>query len=233
MHHAYFYEGALAELEALAESARKEFEFVSDNNPDVQVLEFEKFGIDEARELVRTAALKSISGRALYIVGVSSISTDAQQALLKLFEEPQEGSIFVLLAPHGSVIATLRSRMLPYPVKSSRSLTSGKTAKSDLARKFLASPYAARSAEIAKLLKDEDAVKERVRDFLGALEAELYKHVRPTRSNSKEILQGLEDIAKVRSYVGDRAPAMKMLLEHLAVTLPRFDLNARLPKVEP
>ncbi|HVU80012.1 MAG TPA: hypothetical protein VHD37_01470, partial [Candidatus Paceibacterota bacterium] len=101
----------------LAEDARERFSFPNPADPDVHAIEFEKFGIDDARELVRTASLESVAGRALYIVGIASMTTEAQQALLKLFEEPQAGTVFVLLVPHGSVIATLRSRLLPYPAK--------------------------------------------------------------------------------------------------------------------
>ncbi|HVV15401.1 MAG TPA: hypothetical protein VHD55_03320 [Candidatus Paceibacterota bacterium] len=214
-HHAYIYEGPLAQLPALAESAREYFNFPEASDPDVQVAGFEKFGIEEARELVRAASLSSVSGRALYIVGVSSITTDAQQALLKLFEEPQDGTIFLLLAPYGSILATLRSRLLAYPGPEPE----GSTASSNSAKTFLASPYAARSAEITKLLKDEEAVKERVRDLLDGLEAGLHAALVKSKGK-KEIREGLEDIAKARSYANDRSPSMKMLLEHLAVSLP-------------
>jgi hypothetical protein len=227
-HHAYIYEGPLAELPQLAESARKEFGFIKTNDPDAHVLEFEKFGIDEARELVHSASLTSTSGRALYIVGVSSLSSDAQQALLKLFEEPQGGSIFVLLAPHGILLPTLRSRMLEYPrglfsQKSSGRLTpqsgrAGFQTFAPTANSFLQKNAKDRSAHIVALLKDDEMVKERIREFLHTLEIALYSKLslRPDTA----VRQGLEDIAKVRSYVGDRAPAMKMLLEHLAVSLP-------------
>lgn len=213
MHHAYLYTGSLSLLPALAQDAREQFGFVGDHNPDVQVRSFEKFGIEEARELKTAASMRSSSGRALYIVGVSQITTEAQQGLLKLFEEPQEGVVFVVLAPHGSIITTLRSRMLAYPggVAGDAKKISVKT--------FLESPYKARSAEVTKLLKDEDASREQVRDFLQALEQALYAALEKSK-NKKEVALGLEDIARVRSYANDRSPSMKMLLEHLALALP-------------
>ncbi len=213
MHHAYLYTGPLSILHSLAKDAEAQFQFSTDHNPDVQVREFEKFGIDEARELKSAASMRSLSGRALYIVGVSQITTEAQQALLKLFEEPQQGAIFVLLAPHGTIIPTLRSRMLAYPgeVEGDNKKISVKT--------FLASPYKARSAEVTKLLKDEDGLRERVRDFLQALEHALYQALGKAK-DKKALSEGLEDIAKVRSYANDRSPSLKMLLEHLAMSLP-------------
>ena len=63
------------------------------------------------------------------------------------------------------------------------------------------------------MLKEEEGTKERVRDFVNALEIELVKDIKKNR-------QGLQDLAMVRDYVGDRAPSLKMLLEHLALSLP-------------
>ncbi len=156
------------------------------------------------------ASFKSMSSKALFIIGVSSITSDAQQALLKLFEEPQAGVTFVLLAPHGSIIATLRSRFLSYPL----TLTE-EQGQASLAKKFLASAYKERSTQISALLKDEELNKERVRDFLQSLEALLHKRV-----SEPQYRIGLGDIALVRNYAGDRSAALKMLLEHLAATLP-------------
>jgi hypothetical protein len=228
MHHAYLYTGALSVLHSLAKDAEAQFQFAGEHNPDVQVHEFEKFGIDEARGLKTAASMRSLSGRALYIVGVSQITTEAQQALLKLFEEPQQGAIFVLLAPHGAIIPTLRSRMLAYPFTPQQNVSQKVLGSASpqpdrfdhrFAGAFLSSSSKARSAEVTKLLKDEDGLRERVRDFLQALEHALYTALRKAK-DKKQLAEGLEDIAKVRSYTNDRSPSLKMLLEHLAMTLP-------------
>lgn len=211
MHHAYLYEGSQAQLDTLAEDARERFSFAAEHSPDVHVREFEKFGIDESRWLTEVGALKSAGGRALFVVGIASITSEAQQALLKLFEEPQEGSVYVVLVPHGLVLPTLRSRMLSYPVQLGEEISSSN------AKKFLTLSGKDRSDIIAKLLKDDEGTKERVRDFVNALEAELYK-----KAGEPKARQGLEDIAMVRGYLQDRSPSLKMLLEHLAVALPVF-----------
>ena len=207
MHHAYYIEGPQSLFLPYKEHLKPFW-----------AKSFERFGIDEARALIEQAQLKNF-GKTTFFIATASLTTEAQQALLKLFEEPQEGTMFVLLVPHGSIIGTLRSRMLPYPNQQGSTLLVQARTNLDT-KKFLRATQKERSALVAAMLKDDEGVRERVRDFLGALEAGLYKHVRPTRANTKETLQGLEDIAKVRSYVGDRSPSLKMLLEHLAVTLP-------------
>jgi len=91
------------------------------------------------------------------------------------------------------------------------------------AKSFIASSHKERSEFVARLLKDDEGIKERVREFVNELEQELA--VRLTKSNSAEVREGLEDIARVRDYLRDRSPSLKMLLEHLALALPRFDLK--------
>lgn len=210
-HHAYLYEGSQGLLDILAQDARGRFGFAQEHSPDVHVRSFEKFGIEESRWLTEVGALKSAGGRALFVVGIASITSEAQQALLKLFEEPQEGSVYVMLVPHGAVIPTLRSRMLAYPAEIDED------ASQKDAKKFLNLSGKDRSDFITKLLKDDEGTKERVRDFINALEIELHKNIQDPKTR-----QGLVDISMVRDYLRDRSPSLKMLLEHLAVSLPLF-----------
>lgn len=222
-HHAYYIEDSLSRFE----------EYKKSINP-FWAEKFERFGIGESRELAALASLKNIGGAAIFLIGASSITSEAQQALLKLFEEPQQGSVFILLLPHGSLLPTLRSRMMRYPVQhitKDGPLYNKGPSFVEIAKRFLKEPYKTRSAEIAALLKDDpprlaslgeagEGTRERVREFINALEAELY--VRLRKLNTKEARAGLEDIAKIRGYLGDKAPALKMLLEHLAATLPQI-----------
>jgi DNA polymerase III delta prime subunit len=196
-HHAYYIEDSLARFG----------EYKAELQP-FWAKEFERFGIDEARELIALASLKNFED-ALFFIGAASITSEAQQALLKLLEEPQEGTTFVLLVPHGSLLPTVKSRMLKYEKQPTAQ------------KKVLGSPAAflnasgkERSDLIAKMLKDDEGVKERVRDFINALEAEL-----AAQKSSPKQRQGLEDLAMVRNYLGDRSPSLKMLLEHLALSL--------------
>lgn len=211
LHHAYSYEGPQSVLDGLVKDAKARFGFPLEHDPDVHVRSFERFGIDESRWLTDTASLKSSSGRALFIIGTPSITSEAQQALLKLFEEPQAGITFVVLLPHGSLLPTLRSRMLPYPEMLEEE---GSAAE---AKKFLRLSGKERSEYLTKMLKDDEGLKERVRDFITALEAELV----PRIGKSAEVREGLQDISMVRDYLRDRSPSLKILLEHLALSLPQ------------
>jgi DNA polymerase III delta prime subunit len=209
-HHAYLFEGSQEQYGALVESARERWGFGT-GSADVHLLQFEKFGIEDARALKETAALRSASERSLFVIGIAAATSESQQALLKLFEEPQPGTIFVLLMPHGAMLPTLRSRFLPYELENRPDFFVQEVSA------FLKASATERSAIIVELLKDEEGVKERVRDFLNGLEAALYKKI-----NVPQARAALEDIAHVRGYVGDRSPSLKMLLEHLALVVPKL-----------
>lgn len=196
-HHAYYIEGSRSQFESYKETIKPYYARV-----------YEKFGIDEARELTTLASLKNYQA-SIFLLAVASITSEAQQALLKLFEEPQHGTQFILLLPHGALLPTLRSRMMAYPAALQTEGESGE------AKKFLKLSGKDRSDFITKLLKDDEGEKERVRDFVNALEAQLYKKIQEPKAR-----EGLADVAMVRRYLGDRSPSLKMLLEHLAMSLP-------------
>ena len=192
-------------------------EHIKANDPDFLERAYEKFGVEEAAELKTLASFKSAGERSFFIIAISSITTEAQQALLKLLEEPRAGLMLVLVLPHGVLLPTLRSRMLEYPLKPK--LAAQKVSEPQIST-FLKAPNKARSAAITELLKDDEGTRERVRAFLNGLEAELHAKLLQSKGK-KEFREALEDIAKVRSYAGDRSPSFKMLLEHVALALPK------------
>ncbi len=230
-HHAFYYEGPLALFPALAADARTQFGARGAGDPSVQSQVWQKFGIDEARALAQAASLKAVGGHTLFILGIGSITTEAQQALLKLFEEPQPGTIFVILVPHGVLLPTVLSRFMRYPKNLGEGPEAGLMAGE--AKEFLSSPYTARSEWIKKFLKkddEDDSQRELARNFLDALEARLYarfsKESKPGEkepAHVRDMREGLQDIGHFRQYLADRSPSLKMILEHFAATLPKIE----------
>lgn len=217
-HHAYFFEGSTDLLPEIAGLARDALG-LSLGSPDASARAYEKFGIDDAHDLRNLAALKSVSGRSLVVVATPSITTEAQQALLKLFEEPQGGAVFVLIVPHGSLLPTLRSRCMAFPFEA------GSPSSAKEAKEFLKLSVKERSTQIAELLDDEEGTRERTRELINALERELYAMFSKKGASAGEretLARGLSDLALFRKYLADRSPSLKMLLEHLAATLPRL-----------
>jgi hypothetical protein len=208
-HHAYYIEDSLSQFSAYEAKLRASEKFEA-NNPNFVAQNYEKFGIDEARALIQLTSFKNTEDRALFFIGAASMTSEAQQALLKLLEEPQWGTTFVLLIPHGTLLPTLKSRCMSLPDQLQGAKASGDAAQ------FLSWGYKQRSDWVATLLKDEDNARERVRTFLNELEIELHTHI----DEGKDIRDGLDEIGHFRQYLSDRAPSLKMILEHFAATLP-------------
>jgi hypothetical protein len=226
-HHAYFLEGETNLLREVSDDVRAR-EHIKANDPDFLERAYEKFGVEEAAELKTLASFRAAGAKSFFIIAISSITIEAQQALLKLLEEPRLGLTLVLVVPHGTLLPTLRSRMLEYPERlkfTAQKVLGSASLQPDIFAQqistFLKAPSKVRSATITELLKDDEGTRERVRAFLNGLEVELHAKLVESQGK-KEFREALEDVARVRSYAGDRSPSFKMLLEHLALVLPKF-----------
>lgn len=82
-------------------------------NPDILVLEEEKIGIAQIKQLVRHLSTKPFgqTAKSAVILEGSNISPDAQNALLKTLEEPPEESIILIGADSETrLLPTILSR---------------------------------------------------------------------------------------------------------------------------
>jgi hypothetical protein len=171
---------------------------------DVFFLDAPRFGINEARTLKGMAFRKPVErDYRTFILTFSTITTEAQNALLKLFEEPPSTARFHIIVPREDIlISTLRSRVAFHDMPTASRATT-------VALQFLQSSYRDRLETIAARAKAAD---------MAWMEAVV---------NGSEVYfeeQGayapLKEIAFVRSYFHASGASKKMLLEHLALTLP-------------
>ena len=214
LHHAYVIEGEKgAVVQQLVEFFEKDLGIPLANNPDYWFREFATFGIDEARDVRERQSRVSASGQArnLFVISAERVTVEAQNALLKTLEEPTAGPhIFIIVPSSAEMLSTVRSRAV---FLRSRGLSSKK--ESDA---FLLSPYHERE----KFLKSFPEDRERGR--AGALLAGLYERIKEKfkeSGNAQVYHDTLRAIEKCREHLGGRAPSVKMLLEYLAVVLPR------------
>ena len=202
LHHAYLISGSRAEgiAHACVLHALSEEQLVG--NPDVQVLSYGLFSIDDARSLQVWAGQKPVSlPQRVFVISIEQMLHEAQNALLKLFEEPPRESAFVLIVPNlERILPTLRSRF--------EIVTLTEVATHAHAESFLALPYAERLKEIAARTKEKDQVW--IEALLASLEE--YAHAKQDREAERALLF-------VREYISRRGASPKMLLEHLALVL--------------
>jgi DNA polymerase III delta prime subunit len=210
-------EAALKEISSFAE---KVLLVRTRANPDFTLFLANTLSIDTAREIAGVAALRPAGGGRRVIVAVSNQMTlEAQNALLKTIEEPGEGTHFFIVVPgEGRIIPTLRSRL--------HSVTLGGPRERAEGARFLAESLPTRLAfarELSDEIGDEKRVREDVVSFLNSLEAAL----QPALLKSAPPISAARILMESRRMLLSRGMPVRMILEHLAVTLPRINENSK------
>jgi DNA polymerase III delta prime subunit len=230
-HHAYGIVGSGAVSLELISFLEGEHGVVARGNPDVFVQKYEVLTIDDARKLKELHATRPFSsrdgndgkgGRKFFILEIDSITHEAQNALLKIFEEPNEyAHFFLIIQSEELFLPTLRSRLFMVRTKrdlgqgSEGSLRTGDAKVDKNLANFLSSSKAERLVLVDKLaadISDDKKPKSAALDFC----ADLSKHLHNDGVEKNAI--ALAAIAKVESYLRDRAPSIKQLLEYVALS---------------
>lgn len=216
LHHAYCIEGdAAAARSGILAFLENEFGMKVRGNPDLVDRRFESFGIDDARELKELAENRSFGGKKkVFIIETSTMTREAQNSLLKTFEDPAPDTHFFLIVPRAAeLLPTLRSRL--FAVR-----RSGSGRRSEEAETFLAAGKSERlrtvqslSAEISGGKKEKAEAAFFVEGLLETL------HRRFALRPEKEAAERLGRLEQCRSYLADRSASVKMILEYLALTL--------------
>lgn len=182
---------------------------------DAEVIVTEQLEIDEARALAERAANRPIANeKRSFIISCRQFTLEAQNALLKLFEDPPATAQFYIIVPRAEILLpTLRSRLhLFYESDASHNVQDAQS------MAFLHASFNDRMLMIAKLAKAKDTVAmrgliagiERAAGFAAAKDAQ-----------RKETASFLVDALMASSYAETRGASHKMLLEHLALSIPQ------------
>src|SRR3989344_3647781 len=230
-HHAFVIEAEEEEGIAAAQQwAEKELGMKIQGNPDVVVQRFGLLSVEDARGVAELAAGAPFVGEhKVVIIAASRAYHEAQNALLKLFEEPPRGTyLFLVLPALGGLLPTLRSRVQilnPYlDVRRPTSDVGRRTSyTSEAAEEDIKPSKRKGSAMIKKLTsgKDEEERRE-LRDeaiaLVNGIEQAAYRNDGFTKSINAALLS---DIATLRGHLYDRSAPVKMILEHLSLVIPK------------
>lgn len=208
LHHAYLVVGDPELVEGeLLRYFEDSLQYPTRGNPDFWQATHNTFTIDDARTLSDFHLRKALGEKKLFLLTIGSVTLEAQNALLKLFEEPQPGNhFFVIMNSDASIIPTLRSRMQRVEAR-------GEAHDASFGKKFIKSSIANRLALVEEVIEDKnkDEARRYVRSLIDAMRHE-YKNEREiTRT-----LPVLETLMRSDDYLSDRSPSVKMLLEHIA-----------------
>jgi len=192
-----------------------ELNFPTKGNPDFWYGEFDTFGIDDGREIKNLQTRMSVvHDRNIFVVSANFFTPEAQNSLLKVFEEPTHGTHFFIITQRAdALLPTLRSRLFTI---SSASGVSGTSSGVDV-EEFLKSGKAKRLDLIKNIIDEKD--KNVAISFLNELEIVLHKEFKVLASGS--ISKSLEEVIECKKYLSGRAPSVKMILEHISLIVPQ------------
>ncbi|KND52059.1 MAG: hypothetical protein ABA06_02225 [Parcubacteria bacterium C7867-001] len=232
-HHAYFSTGDLDEgLARAREFVQYELGLPLEGNPDIFELRYGLFSVADARAVNDLARQSPVAGETkVLIVATGRLFHEAQNALLKLFEEPPEGTVLILVVPsEGIILPTLRSRILPLPT-GRQAFPEGKRTKkeeSEIVEAFITGTSAAREKLVAKLLdktkSDKDTEKQAARlEALTLAEGLMragYRARKEGSGNDAALVAFLTDLNSFIPILHDRAAPLKPIFEHLLLVTP-------------
>lgn len=217
-HHAYLIEGnregILGELFAAIE---KHFGIVREANPDFSYDEFDSFSIDDGRRLKEMQSKRAFSDtKKIFVMTMNSMTHEAQNSLLKVFEEPTADTHFFIVLPSvQSILPTLRSRVI---VISHASRSEGISL--DEAGLFIKATPKERLEMIKSLIDEDDkgAMRAEARELLESVLMVKRATLDMRKSGAKDV-SALENILRGLSYLSDRSSSPKLILEQIALTL--------------
>ena len=225
-HHAYLYVGGEEDGIVAARAFAADTLGISGNaHLDITVFSYPGlFSVDDARALNRFVTQAPIVGdQKLVVLATARIYHEAQNALLKTFEEPLEGTTLVLVVPNeGVLLPTLRSRLVSLPRTEGKQISEEATA-------FLAASKAEREKIITRLLarakSDNNSEKqaarmEAARIVEGLLIASHQARKEASGAYADELDLLLGELNRFMPIVYQSSAPLKLIFEHLQIVLP-------------
>lgn len=196
-------------------------------HPDFLFRQFDLFGIEDSRDLKNWASGKSFYGNGkVFVAKTFAFNNESSNALLKLLEEPNSGVHFFIIAPSAETVTpTLRSRMTVLEPGSSTSKPSleAQLPSLETAEKFL-KDLPNKRMELVKKMADEKkgdkTDKAKIIEFLNCLELLIEDKLK--KSETKKAMLAMKELQISADFIFDRGASAKMILEHLALSLPKF-----------
>ncbi len=206
---------------------------IEKQSQDVICQMYESFTMEDSRAIKDWHNKLGItSGKKICILAAKFINKEAEQALLKIIEEPAINTHFFMVVPDSSVLLpTIISRVQIVKIpaqnilnvlsKNRETIESNEIIKE--ASSFIEMTSANRVNKIAQIIKekkeDENSnLRFYALSFINELEHIFYQKFKENRKDKKVIFI-LGELAMSRKYINAPGASVKMILEHLAIVL--------------
>ncbi|MCM2339125.1 MAG: hypothetical protein NDI62_01570 [Burkholderiales bacterium] len=231
LHHAYLIEGAYEEVVPEIFSFIESLGIATNQNPDFSHIILDSFKIEDARNLKTVEYEKGFSGnKKIFLITANNFLLEAQNTLLKIFEEPIEDTHFFLVVPNKNILLkTLLSRFYVISTKKDQ------TEEIKKAEQFIKMNKKERIEFIKELLTDaeedeeddlsirEESPRSKCINLLNAVEFLLQnKFITKDELIKKSLQICFAHILKVRQFLNQPGSAMKTLMESVALIIPNF-----------
>jgi len=194
----------------------RDLNFDVNANPDFLLIENQSFGIDDARDLKRWVIGKPLANKIkVSLIVTKTITHEAQNALLKVLEEPPIGTyIFISLESLGGLLSTFISRIKILEVSEDDTKIN---ISQNSAQKFFHSKMKERFSLIRSLSKNKD--KSEMKELIKDLEKVCYQDIGSQLSNNPNKAKLMKNILTAKIFASTRGSSPKMLIEWLSCML--------------
>ena len=235
LHHAYLIEGIGEKVLPEILEAIEDLGIKTVGNSDFVHLKADSFKVEDARNLKSFSREKANSGgKKIFVISANNFLLEAQNTLLKMFEEPIENTHFFLIVPDtNALLRTFVSRF--YVIKPKEGIELKE------AEEFIKMPLQSRINFIKELVAEIeeseeemvslDSARSKALKFLNAVESVLHNKfinnfsglLHPSDGtfpvqNSLQIC--LHQIFKVREFLRQPGSSAKNLMESVALIIP-------------
>jgi hypothetical protein len=221
LYHSYIVEGDPDTTVFPLREALEDRGDIEARSADVLCQIYDSFTIDDSKKIKEWHSEKAIEGtKRVCIIGAKFINHDAERTLLKMIEEPKEGTHFFIVVPNSLVLLdTILSRAHVIRVDEVSNPLFKKSTE-----EFFKSKPKDRIELVAEIIEEhKDSVGSGGLRFsairlVNDLEKIVYEQFKNDKNNP-EIKFKLGELAKARDYLSLPGASVKMILEHISLVL--------------
>ena len=231
LHHAYLIEGKKEEIIPQIFVFLKSIGVKTTNNFDFNQIVLDTFKIEDARNIKNQSIEKGISSeKKVFLISANNFLDNAQNTLLKMFEEPIPNTLFFLIVPNTAILLpTLLSRF--YLIKGDSDLKSEIKQVEEFLKMSLNDRISFIKEMVAKTKEENEenvevvsmeSIRPKAIKFLNAIETVLHKKL--IRDSGLTTIQTdyFYQISKAREYLSVPGSSAKSLMESVALVVPKL-----------
>ncbi len=205
-------------LKNILEQGIIKYEF---RHTDLLNLEMTTIGTDDVGQIADFNSRRALGGSKVMIVSSQSITNSAQNALLKIIEEPSANTFFFFIVPSKSqILPTLLSRFREIPIDKLEDFQMDHSSSPTLdPDNFLKQPVANRMEiikEVLVFLEKEKVTRGQICEFISEVISLRHK---VHKAKNKLSAFNMKALVSIEHFMRDNASSMKMCLEYLALAV--------------